>query len=172
MFNVKQSWPDENTVELIQFWASVQWKCNESNCVLPIKSTVDKAGNVSLIYLSNHSVRFLVVCLTIEEGGPPFLSLLLYYSIGRGVPPAAPGSRNKSICCFISLCLCVCNHVRSCICARGAVSPLMSVFAWEGEGRLSDSWVSWCELCWAPVVPFGQQHPPPPPGLPSPCQPL
>lgn len=34
-----------------------------------------------------------------------------------------------------------------------------------GEGQLSDSWVSWCELCCAPAVPFGQHHPLLPPPL-------
>lgn len=64
-----------------------------------------------------------------------FLCLHIRCSIGTGSPPAAPGSRNNSICCFISVCLCVCEPVRSCMCAWGAVSPLHQRLCLHVRGR-------------------------------------
>lgn len=86
-------------------WKCV-WKSNETNLIKEVfQLKEDKKDSGSLMYQMNQCS--LLCCMSNNRGGllSPSISLLFQYSVGRGVPPAAPGSRNKSICSFISLCM-------------------------------------------------------------------
>lgn len=79
---------------------------------------------------------------------------------------------------YVVLLVCVCVCATACVhaCVLEVLFPSQCLcLHGRGEGHLSDSWVSWCELCCAPAVPFGQQrttlqHPPPP--TPTPLTPI
>lgn len=103
-------------------------------------------GNIYTVCTVFTSLLWIAECSFLS-----FLSLILDRP---ATTPAAPCSRNKGICCFITLCLSVCYHILSCICAQVAVSLLMSVLAW-GEGGLALKFLGllmWAVLCFSSSI--------------------